>query len=105
VTTDQIDASTSEIARLMDSANNKNEAIRKFEASVSEIRQAQAAKAVLRAFVPSELGEVSLVNDLPVAPRARASVSNHVALVQLDGVDTVPMDACNGGSSGVKAHK
>src|SRR4029450_8769841 len=30
---------------------------------------------------------------------------NHVALIQLDGVDTEPIDACNGGSSGVRAHK
>jgi hypothetical protein len=38
-----------------------------------------------------------LVNYLPVAPvhEPECQLVNHVALVQLDSVDTEPMDACN----------
>jgi hypothetical protein len=57
VTTDQWDASTVEIARLMDLANSENEAIRKLEASVAEIRQLEAAKAALPTSAALELDE------------------------------------------------
>ena len=57
MTTDQWDASTAEIARLMDLANSENEAIRKLEASVAEIRQLEAAKAALPASATLELDE------------------------------------------------
>jgi hypothetical protein len=38
-----------------------------------------------------------LVNYLPVAPvyEPEGQLVNHVALVQLDGVDTEPMNTCN----------
>jgi hypothetical protein len=57
VTTDQWNVSTVEIARLMGLANGENEAIRKLQASLAEIRQVRAAKAASRAFTLSELGE------------------------------------------------
>jgi hypothetical protein len=57
VTTDQWDAQTAEIARLMDVAENEDAAIQQLEAGVAELRRVRAAKPALRAFTPSELRE------------------------------------------------
>jgi hypothetical protein len=52
VTTDQWDAQTAEIGRLMDDA-----AIQQLEAGMAELSRIRAAKTALRAFTPSELRE------------------------------------------------
>ena len=57
VTSDQRDAQTAEIARLMNVADDEDAAIQQLEADVAAIRRAHAAKTGLRAFTPSELRE------------------------------------------------
>jgi hypothetical protein len=57
VTSDQRDAQTAEIARLMNVADDEDAAIQQLEADVAAIRRAHAAKTALRAFAPSELRE------------------------------------------------
>jgi hypothetical protein len=57
VTTDQWDAQTAEIGRLMDLADNEEAAIQQLEAGVAELSRIRAAKTALRAFTPSELRE------------------------------------------------
>jgi hypothetical protein len=57
VKSDQWDAQTAEIARLMDVADEEDAAIQQLEAGVAAIRGVHAAKTVLRAFTPSELRE------------------------------------------------
>ena len=57
VTSDQRDAQTAEIARLMNVADNEDAAIQQLEADVAAIRRVHAAKTALRAFTPSELRE------------------------------------------------
>jgi hypothetical protein len=57
VTTDQWDAQTAEVARLMDVADDEDAVIQRLEADVAELRRVHAAKTALRAFTPSELRE------------------------------------------------
>jgi hypothetical protein len=57
VTTDQWDAQTAEIARLLDLADGEDAAIQQLEADVAAIRRVHAAKTALRTFTPSELRE------------------------------------------------
>ena len=57
VKTDQWDAETAEIARLMDVADDQDAVIQQLEADLAAIRRVHAGKAVLRAFRPSELPE------------------------------------------------
>ena len=57
VTSDQRDAQTAEIARLMNVADDEDAAIQQLEADVAAIRRAHAAKTALRAFTPSEIRE------------------------------------------------
>jgi hypothetical protein len=71
VTTDQWDAQTAEIARLMDLAENEDAAIQQLETGLAERRRVRAAKAALRVFTPSELREASDVR----RERAQESVS------------------------------
>jgi len=55
VTSDQRDAQTAEIARLMNVADDEDAAIQQLEADMAATRRAHAAKTALRAFNPSEL--------------------------------------------------
>jgi hypothetical protein len=55
VTTDQWDAQTAEIARLMAVADGEDAAVQQLEADVAAIRRVHAAKTVLRPFTPSDL--------------------------------------------------
>jgi hypothetical protein len=57
VTSDQRDAQTAEIARLMNVADDEDAAIQQLEAGVAAIRRVHAAKTALRAYTPSELRE------------------------------------------------
>ena len=57
MTSDQRDAQTAEIARLMNVADDEDAAIQQLEADVAAIRRAHAAKTALRTFTPSELRE------------------------------------------------
>ena len=57
VTSDQRDAQTAEIARLMDVADDEDAAIQQLEAGVAAIRRVHAATTALRTFTPSELRE------------------------------------------------
>jgi hypothetical protein len=60
-------------------------------------RSRSAAKSPLRDAAKKASTTFPLVNYLPVAPvhEPGCQLVNHVALVQLDSVDTEPMDACN----------
>ena len=57
MTSDQRDAQTAEIARLMDVADDEDAAIQQLEADVAAVRRVHAAKTALRAFSPSEIRE------------------------------------------------
>ena len=57
VTTDQWDAQTAEIARLLDLADGEDAAIQQLEVDVAAIRRVHAARTALRAFAPSQLRE------------------------------------------------
>ena len=55
MTTDQWDAQTAEIARLVDVADDEDAAIQQLDADVAELRRVHAAKTALWVFTPSEL--------------------------------------------------
>jgi hypothetical protein len=57
VATDQWDAQTAEIARLMEVADGEDAAIQQLEADVAAIRRVHAAKTALGAGTPTELHE------------------------------------------------
>jgi hypothetical protein len=63
VTTDQWDAQTAEIARLMAVADGEDAAVQQLEADVAAIRRVHAAKTALRTFTPSELREALDLRD------------------------------------------
>ena len=85
MTTDQWDAQTAEIARLMDVADDEDAAIQQLEADVAAIRRVHAAKTALRAFTPSELREA-----LDLRHKRAAGVGVVTAVVDARRVVSVP---------------